>query len=352
MKWTGIMKRRYQLQWLIGVSFALVLWALTGGTAYAQLEDFETFTGSGFSPTPTTGQLDSNMWIVTGFSDGDLVFGGTGDSGDFARGSSNGGVGTGGVYAFDTGGNSILGVQPGGSDFTPGTIQLKRFNETGNPVTEVTVSYNIWTYNDQGRSNSLNFAYSTDCFSYTNVPALDYATPEAADASPAWTMTTRSTMITVNLAPNAEFCLQWTGDDVSGSGSRDEYGIDNVYVSLEGPTLIELVRFESSVEGDDVVLTWETGAEIDVAGFNLYRSVHGAEDRARINGQIIGPRGLSGQGAIYTFRDRPGAGVFEYWLEDLDTAGVATSHGPVTASTVTDADTPASHLFLPVIYHP
>jgi len=211
MQRTGVRKHGYWLQWLLSAGFALLLWALLGGTAYAQLEDFNTFTGSGFSPTPAAGQLDSNTWIVTGLSEGSMSFGDTKTSGDFARGTSNGGVGTGGVYAFETGsGNRILGVQPGGADFTPGTFRLKRTNETGSAVTEVTVNYDIWTYNDQDRSNSLNLAYSTDCTNYTAVPALNYATPTTADASPAWVKTPRATTITVNLATGAPFCLQWT----------------------------------------------------------------------------------------------------------------------------------------------
>jgi hypothetical protein len=55
-------------------------------------ETFSGFDGSGFAPSPATGQLDSNVWRVTGMSDGNGTFGGTHDSGDFARGSSTGGV--------------------------------------------------------------------------------------------------------------------------------------------------------------------------------------------------------------------------------------------------------------------
>src|SRR5690554_3217640 len=62
-----------------------------------------TFNGSGFAPTPTVGQIDSDGMIVTGMKDGDVAFGGTNDSGDHARGISAGGVSTGGVYAFEVG---------------------------------------------------------------------------------------------------------------------------------------------------------------------------------------------------------------------------------------------------------
>ena len=206
--------------------------------------DFAGFTGSGFVPSPAAGQLDSDIWRVTGMSDGNGTFGGTHTSGDFARGSNNGGVTTGGVYAFTNVGsadNTILGVQPGGSDFSPGDITLKIQNTTGAAIQDLYISYKIWTYNDQGRANSLNFSYSTDDLSYTAISSLDFTTPEVADGSPSWVSTDRSTTISgINLANNAYVYLKWTGNDVSGNGSRDEYGIDDVEVRNGGPTAITL----------------------------------------------------------------------------------------------------------------
>ena len=45
------------------------------------------------------------------------------------------------------------------------------------------VSYDIYVNNDQDRGNSFNFAYFTDTFPYTSVPALDYTSPTNADAN-------------------------------------------------------------------------------------------------------------------------------------------------------------------------
>ncbi|MBE2223825.1 MAG: ExeM/NucH family extracellular endonuclease, partial [Anaerolineae bacterium] len=167
-------------------------------------------------------------------SDGSLDFGNAITSGDFARGSSTGGVTTGGVYAFDTGGgNRILGIQPGGSDFAPGDIKLRIQNTTGATVTTLDVSYTIWYYNDQGRGNSLNFAHSSDNSIYLAVGSLDFTTPAAADSSPAWQSVSRTTTLTgLNILNGDSYYLRWRGSDVSGSGSRDEYGIDDVQVSV------------------------------------------------------------------------------------------------------------------------
>ncbi|MBN1217568.1 MAG: hypothetical protein JXM69_01465, partial [Anaerolineae bacterium] len=158
--------------WLTKIAAILMFIILSGGFLFGLpletrangpipfTEEFTGFTGSGFDPNPGVGQLDSDIWSVTGLSDGDLLFGDSQTTGDFARGPSAGGVTTGGVYAFDVGGNTILGVQPGGTDFTPGEIILRLQNNTGSTITQLDVSYDIWYRNDQPRANSLNFSYS------------------------------------------------------------------------------------------------------------------------------------------------------------------------------------------------
>ncbi|GIW97258.1 MAG: hypothetical protein KatS3mg111_0591 [Pirellulaceae bacterium] len=146
---------------------------------------FTGFDGSGFSPTPSSGQLDSNTWRVTGLSEGNGSFGGTHTTGDFARETSSGGVGTGGIYAFNTGSTSGvgLGVQPTGEDFTPGTITLRLKNDTGVVIEDLEIAYDVFIYNDQNRSNSFNFQYSADDTSYTPVSSLNLASPGGADST-------------------------------------------------------------------------------------------------------------------------------------------------------------------------
>ena len=57
------------------------------------------YTGTGFQPTPSVGQLDSDAWATTGFSDFTLNFGGTSIPGDHARGAVAAAVITAGIYA-------------------------------------------------------------------------------------------------------------------------------------------------------------------------------------------------------------------------------------------------------------
>ena len=203
--------------------------------AFPFIESFSSFAGNGFAPSPASGQLDSDIWKVDGLSDDTVMdFGDTKTAaGDFARGTSTGGVTTGGIYAFQVvTGNYILGVQPAGSDFTPGDMIVRIQNETGASLSgNFSVSYKIWARNDQGYANSLNFSWSLDGTTWTSVPALDYTTAAAADSTPAWSSTDRSTIIDTTVPAAGYLYLRWLGDDVSGSGSRDEYGIDDVTVT-------------------------------------------------------------------------------------------------------------------------
>lgn len=255
---------------LAAISFLLVQFTVwVPGFAATTPIDFAGFTGSGFAPNPSAGQLDSDIWRVTGLSDGNGTFGGTHTAGDFARGSSNGGVTTGGIYAFTnvgTSGNNILGVQPSDADFTPGDFTLRVQNTTGNEITQLYISYKIWVLNNAGRSSSLNFSYSTDDTNYTDVSSLNFTTPEAADGSPAWTSTDRSTTISgLSLANNAYFYLRWVSDDVGGSGSRDEFGLDDIEVRINGPTAITLRSLSASAQPT----TWPLTALATVAALGI-----------------------------------------------------------------------------------
>lgn len=186
--------------------------------------DFSGFTGAGFASPAGAGQLDADTWFIDGFS----------SASDAARGTTTGGVTTGGVYALSNGGDNAFWIQPGGSDFTPGFVKLKACNNSGSSIADIDMSYDILYLNDKDRANYLNFEYSLDDATYTSVPALDFTTPEVADALGIQTVA-MSTMLTgVNIPDGGCIYFAWVGDDVSGGGSRDEYGFDNVTFCASG----------------------------------------------------------------------------------------------------------------------
>ena len=303
--------------------------------------DFTGFTGAGFDPEPAAGQLNSNEWIITGMSDGSMAYGESRTSGDFARGTSSGGVTTGGCYSFNLGtGDASLGFQPAGSDFNPGTAELRLQNLTGSILNRINIQYDIYVYNDQARANSFNFSYSENGTDFTAISGLDYTSPEAADATPAWVQNTRTTSITgLNVANNGFLYLRWTGVDVSGSGSRDEFALDNILIS-EGdtPLPVELTSFTARAGDQQVTLRWATAAEIDNQGFAILRSASKTSGYSQIDSYQDNPSlkgaGNSSEARQYQFTDRAVINGMTYWykLVDVDFNGHRTEHGPVFAT--------------------
>ena len=99
-------------------------------------------------------------------------------------------------------------------------------------------------------------------------------------------------------------------------------------------TLIELSSFTASADRGVVVLSWETGAEIDNAGFNLYRAESENGEYEIVNSTIISAEGSMYEGASYelTDNDVENRNTYYYKLEDIDTNGTTTTHGPVSAT--------------------
>jgi hypothetical protein len=134
-------------------------------------------------------------------------------------------------------------------------------------------------------------------------------------------------------------CLSVT-DAVPGTGSKCSCSRVNL---PNQPTLIDLVSFTATPQDDGVLLAWETATELNNLGFNVYRSDSRAGPRAKLNDRLIPAQNLgSTEGATYSFLDTtPAAGQrYYYWLEDIDTVGSVTLHGP--AEVVTQAAPPAS----------
>ncbi|MDW4496997.1 ExeM/NucH family extracellular endonuclease [Sulfitobacter sp. D35] len=226
--------------------------------------DFNDFLGLGLVADPGAGQLDSDVFMLTGFSDG----GSSGASGDFARGATSGAVTSGGLYALerDATDNALL-IQPTGSDFTPGALTLTL--DSGDvDLSSVTVSYDQLVRNDATRANSFSLWFSLDGVSFTEVFA--YTSVEAADAG-------GLTVVPVSVAlpdlpANTAFYLQWRGDDVSGSGSRDEFGIDNLVVAAEdaagnGIVINEVLASTAGTDSEYVEIFGAAGASL--AGLSL-----------------------------------------------------------------------------------
>lgn len=191
------------------------------------------FQGTGLSNTPMTGQLDSRSWRINGMSDQPITtFGAQLNAGDFARGKSTGGIGTGGLWAFEVQpGNHALGVQPLASDFNPGTITLRLENTSPDTIRNLHIAYTLYVYNDQDRASSWQFSAGPAENLLQNLPEISHATTELRATAPNWEAHQKIVCLpTINWLPNTTFFLQWASADASGTGSRDELAIDDIMV--------------------------------------------------------------------------------------------------------------------------
>jgi hypothetical protein len=103
--------------------------------------------------------------------------------------------------------------------------------------------------------------------------------------------------------------------------------------TYEIPTAITLASFDVQPANSRVTLTWSTASEIDNAGFNLYRAESENGNYIKINISLISAIGSTTQGASYEFTDTDvqNRKAYYYKLEDIDTNGTSTFHGPVKA---------------------
>jgi len=124
------------------------------------------------------------------------------------------------------------------------------------------------------------------------------------------------------------------------------YSGDVNYTAADGPcevlvpipTAVELLYFQAKqLSGQQVQLQWATALEVDNFGFNLYRADVDDLGRASpIHFEAAVSQG-SGSGAAYAYVDTaPYAGLWWYWLSDVDTYGRETFHAPLNATVQSD----------------
>jgi len=245
--------------------------------------NLDAFEGDGLEPSASSGSLNSNSWAITGFSDGNVAFGGTSaEDGDYDGGVSTGDVSDGGLYAFDTPqGDRALGIQPTTTDFAPGTVTLRMQNQTGAAITSLNLAYKVYVYNDQPASSSFNFSYSGDNATYTQAPNLSVISGAAADATPEWKAYYRVITITgLNIPSNSYYYFRWSGAAVSGSGEFDEFALDDIVaIANPGTTFAPFAGLAENfvLQGNAVLsndlavtgnLTFQAG-KLDLAGRTL-----------------------------------------------------------------------------------
>jgi hypothetical protein len=138
---------------------------------------------------------------------------------------------------------------------------------------------------------------------------------------------------------------------ISGADIPDlDFGF---YREEEPPTAVILLSFSATVTDEHaVLLEWETANEVNVLGFNLYRSESSGGPLATLNGEPISALAAgSSLGSDYQFADmglQPGT-TYYYWLEEINVSGPAIQHGPVSAQIPVETAEGHYHVFLPMV---
>jgi hypothetical protein len=81
-----------------------------------------------------------------------------------------------------------------------------------------------------------------------------------------------------------------------------------------------------------VILEWTTESEVNLAGFNVYRSESRDGPYVKLNDTLIPASPDPIAGASYSYADSTARGgvTYYYKLEDVELDGTATLHGPIT----------------------
>ncbi len=189
--------------------------------------DFETFAATGFDSPEPSGGFDSNLWRTSGWSDGDVPFGGTGLTGDFARGITDGsGISVNGIYAVQiTPSNRFLAVQPAPGDFIPGELVYRIQNNTGQTIKAIEFNTDIWYNNNGDRLNGFVVAGSEDGISYYFLETARVTGPADADG---WQLQEDFKIQRFgDIAPGDYYYIRITVTNTVSSGIADEFGVDN-----------------------------------------------------------------------------------------------------------------------------
>ncbi len=154
---------------------------------------------------------------------------------------------------------------------------------------------------------------------------------------------------TYNNGDNYSHVTTYAVNITSGDVNYADFGF---YQYPEAPTAVTLADFSATAQADGILLTWETAAELDNVGFNLYRSTSVDGPYTLLNATLIPPQ-FPGEviGGIYAWLDadvQPGISYY-YKLEDVDVKGVSTFHGPVTVTARATTAAPGFKVFLPLV---
>ncbi|MBN2381575.1 hypothetical protein JXQ70_01710 [bacterium] len=104
-----------------------------------------------------------------------------------------------------------------------------------------------------------------------------------------------------------------------------------------GPGAIELISLDARSERGKAIIEWETGSELNTAGFNIMRTSASNSDLVvQVNDSLIPATGSSASGDYYSFVDNSVkvGGTYYYFLEEVELNNTKTRYGSVGTTIV------------------
>lgn len=168
---------------------------------------------------PADGELDSDAWLMTPV--------------DF---EGQGGTAAGWHGFFVETGNIAMGAQPS-SGFNAHSSTLTITNNTGEEVIGLNISFKLYARDDQGRNSTITYTGASGT-NNIGTETTDNIFANGTDSGTTdWKYIDQSLSITdLTLADAATYTIVWDTDRGTGSGSSDEWALDDIVISAVGAT--------------------------------------------------------------------------------------------------------------------
>lgn len=217
---------------LLCSTFCLFTVALPAGAL--TLTQFNSPLTEGFDSLAATGTATA---VPAGWS---FTESGSGANATYSAGT--GSSSTGDTYSFGSAGSTDRALGTLSTSSLVSSLTLGLSNGTGGIISRLGVSYTgeQWRLGSTGRNDRLDFAYSLDGVTWTDVDALDFVAPVSTGTvgaldgnAPANRLDVSYTITGLTIPHGQSFWLRWS--DFPAAGSDDGLGIDNFSVTALQP---------------------------------------------------------------------------------------------------------------------
>ncbi|RMG11474.1 MAG: hypothetical protein D6731_15510 [Planctomycetota bacterium] len=166
----------------------------------------------------------------------------------------------------------------------------------------------------------------------------DNSAPDAPVAGTLQTSSAATFSLTITPTAESDAFVHYLRITLTADGAGNEPTV--TAISARGDeaatTAVTLANLRASAHDGEVLVEWETGAELSNLGFNVYRSREPDRDYALVSdpaGLIVG-LGSDVGGGRYYFRDQSvrNGTTYYYLVEDVESGGRVSLHGPVAAT--------------------